>query len=216
VSALVSPGEVRVEVRPGRWRLTSDLRFTLFGALWGLGLTNHLLQNMLEQQDVGGLSGFLELWRRVRPTIDWPSGVGVAILLVTLALAVGLLVLPWRRALFGLLAGPTLLLNVVSPERIPSHNSFMVAATLLGGGLVLGEVVERWARPAAEAERLVWYDLTLGGLRTLAVLTYLFAGLYKLNPEWLNPRTGRATEFLLEPLLPLAGWLGIADRKSVV
>src|SRR5215212_1557657 len=103
--------------------LASDLRFEIFAAVFALSTLNHTLQMLLEQQVVGPIDEYLERWRNVVPTIDWPSAAGLAIAGMLLLLSLFTIVLASRRLMLALLALPALAWNLVSPERIPAHHS---------------------------------------------------------------------------------------------
>ena len=184
--------------------LAGDLRIQLFGALFGLGTIHHELQFILEQQRTGPFADYMERWSVLKPSIGWPSEVGIALHLIDLLLGGLLLTLPWRRALLIPLAIVFPLVNLVSPERIPSHNSLMVAtlAVLLSFGLV--EIAERVVRRGLPSAPLTdWYGWTLVGLTWLCALTYLSAAFQKLNSTYLSVTESTAPPFALLFVEPL-------------
>jgi hypothetical protein len=118
--------------------------------------------------------------------------------------------LPWRRALLGLLAGPALLSQLASPERIPSHNSLTVAALTVVLLFNLAELFERWRRPAA-SRLSPWLGWTIAGLLALVTLTYFFSSFYKWNPVFFWPRSSPAMEFAT----PYAALLGLPQQVAL-
>ena len=189
--------------RPG-FTLTGDLRIQIFGALFGLGTIHHELQFLLEQQRTGPLANYMERWGLVKPTIGWPSEVGIALHLIDLVLGILLLVLPYRRVLLMVLGPAFALVNLVSPERIPSHNSLMLGAFAVLLVFGLAEVIEgaiRGGRPQRGVTD--WYGWTLTGLTWLCALTYAFAALHKLNSTFLSLADSTAPPFALLFVEPL-------------
>ena len=145
----------RADVR-ALWRrhldLATDLRFRLFVALSALGLIHHELQFILEQQRYGPFLQYMEVLRPFRPTIDWPTQVGVAIHLANLLVASVLVVRP-DRALYCLLGILFPLSQLVSPDRIASHSILLGGAAVLVLLLGLGEAIEVAVDIAAYDER---------------------------------------------------------------
>jgi hypothetical protein len=193
--------------------LATDLRFRLFAALFALGLINHELQFILEQQRYGPFLQYLEILRPARTTIDWPSSVGVGLHLADLLVGVLVLLRPDRGcfALLGLTFPVTLL---VSPDRVASHCSLMAAAAVVVLLLGLGEAVEVALRPAARAAaRVGWLRWSRLSLVAFCLLTYAFAGLNKLNTQWLSPAESDVRDFVIAPIrllgLPLEPSLGL-------
>jgi hypothetical protein len=159
---------------------------------------HHELQFILEQQHSGSFATYMERWAAVKPTIGWPSEVGIALHLVDLLLGALLLVLPYRRVLLMLVGVSFSLTNLVSPERIASHNSLMVAALAIVLILGLAEMLDGAARRARpRTERTDWLGWTLTGLRSLCVLTYAFAVFHKLNASFFSLATSTAPPFAL-------------------
>ena len=194
--------------------LASDLRFEIFAAVFALSTINHTLQMLLEQQVVGPINEYLERWRNVVPTIDWPSAAGLAIAGMLLLLSLFTIVLASRRLMLALLALPALAWNLVSPERIPAHNSVMAAALAIVLLLALGEMVERRHRRASPAlGGGAWYAWTLIGLRALCALTYAFSFVQKMNPEWFTGQAPITTSFLSQPIEPLVNRLGLRPQS---
>ena len=203
-----SPGVGRdVSGAGGRFGLVGDVRIQLFGVLFGLGTVHHELQFILEQYQTGPLGSYMERWAIARPTIGWPSEVGIALHLLDLLVGAMLVVLPWRRALLMLVAVSFGLVNLVSPERIPSHNSLMLAALAVLLVLGLGELVEQFGRrPSTD-----WYGWTLRGLIWLCSLTYAFAAFHKLNTVYLSLTASTAPTLVLPLLEPL----GVTRRMAL-
>jgi hypothetical protein len=209
----VDPGAVA----PVPWydclNLASDLRFRLFTALLALSLIHHELQFILEQQRFGPFLHFLDNLRPFRATIDWPSQAGVGLHLLSLLAGVVLLLRPerWLLGLLGLLYPIT---QVVSPDRIASHNVLLAAAAILVLLLGLGEAIEVAVRPAARAAaRVGWLRWTRVGLIGLCSVTYFFAGIAKFNTDWLSPVDTSVLGFVLAPIslfrLPVEPALGL-------
>lgn len=204
--ALASPRRVRPDL--GRVRrplaLAGDVRIDLFGALFGLATIHHELQLLVELQLGGRLTEYMERWARSVPTIGWSSQVGIAVHVAAIVLGILLLALPWRRALLMPLAVVFGLVNLVSPHRIPSHNSLMLAALAVLLVFGVAELIARaWsARRAADFRAAEpgtdWYGWTLRGLMLLCVLTYVAAAFQKLNPSFLSLATSPAPLFLLQ------------------
>jgi hypothetical protein len=193
--------------------LTGDLRFDIFAAVFALSTINHTLQMLLEQQVVGPVDEYLERWRNVVPTVDWPSALGLAITGAMLLLSLLTIALPSRRLMLALLALPTLAWNLVSPERIPAHNSVMAAALAIVLLLALGEIVERrHLRSSPALWGGEWYAWTLIGLRAVCVLTYAFSFVQKMNPEWFAGQAPITTSFLYQPIEPLVERLGLRPQ----
>ena len=208
-------GAATAPERPDRHplALASDLRFEIFAVVFALSTINHTLQMLLEQQVVGPIDEYLERWRPVVPTIDWPTAAGLAIAAAMLALSLFAIALPSRRLLLALLALPTLAWNLVSPERIPAHNSVMAAALAIVFLLAFGELVERYQRRSSPALWSGdWYAWTLSGLRAVGALTYVFSFVQKLNPAWFTSQAPTTTSFLYLPLEPLVDRLGLPPQ----
>ena len=168
---------------------------------------------LLEQQVVGPVDEYLDRWRNVVPTIDWPSAAGLAIAGAMLVLSLLTIALPSRRLMLALLALPALAWNLVSPERIPAHNSVMAAALAIVLLLALGEIVERRHRRSSPALwGGEWYAWTLTGLRVVCALTYVFSFVQKMNPAWFAGQAPTTTSFLYQPIEPLVGWLGLRPQ----
>jgi hypothetical protein len=178
--------------------LAGDLRIQIFGALFGLGTVHHELQFILEQYRTGPFENYMERWSALKPTIGWSTEVGIALHLVDLLLGALLVILPWRRALLMALAVSFALTNLVSPERIPSHNSLWLGALAVILIFGLAEIVERAGpRAPGDGEATDWYGWTLKGLTWLCALTYFFAAFHKLNPTFLTLATSTAPPFIL-------------------
>lgn len=178
--------------------LAGDLRFQIFGALVGLSIVHHELQFILEQQHSGSFATYMERWAAVKPTIGWSSDVGIALHLADLLLGALLLVLPYRRVLLMLVGPSFAVINLVSPERIASHNSLMVAALAVVLIFGLAEMLEGAARRTRpRMERTDWLGWTLTGLRLLCMLTYAFAVFHKLNASFFSLETSTAPPFAL-------------------
>ena len=203
-----------------------DLRIQLFASLFGLGTIHHELQFILEQQRGGPFSDYMERWGQVKPSVAWPSDVGIFLHLADLVLGLLLLALPWRRALLNALAVVFPLATLVSPHRIPSHNSLMVAALALLLTFGLAESVERAVQPVRRCKLPTdWHRWTLAGLTSLCSLTYLFAAFHKLNATYVSLADSTAPPFILsfaEPLgmprdaaLPLLGYPAIYGTLAI-
>ncbi len=221
-TASSAPSDQPAAVPPVRraTALGSDVRIQIFGALFGLGTIHHELQFILEQTRIGALGDYMERWSRLRPTIGWSSDVGIALHLIDLVVGILLVVLPWRRALLLPLALSFSLTNLVSPERIPSHNSLMVASLAVVLLLAVAEAAERALRRGVSDTRTTdWYGWTLTGLTSLCVLTYAFAVFHKLNLAYLAPATSTAPPFVLlfaEPLgLPREAALSLLGYPAI-
>jgi hypothetical protein len=191
--------------------LVTDLRFEVFAILFALGTIHHELQFVLEQQLSGPLTGYLERSALVRPTVPWPSSVGIGLHLGCMVLAVLMLVLPWRRLLACLLAVTFLFSYAASPERIPSHNTLMAAglAVVLLFGLM--EVLGRWRLTPLGFRTTDWYGWTLTGLAWCCALTYWFAAFHKLNPRFFEPSSSPIQVFIV----PFARLLGLPGATLV-
>lgn len=187
--------------RPG-FVLAGDLRIHLFAMLFALATIHHELQLILELQLSGPLTEYMERWGRAVPTIGWPSGVGIALHLADILVSVLILALPWRRALLLPLAITFPLVNLVSPHRIPSHNSFMLGALAILLIFAVAELTERATLAGRVRAATDWYGWTLRGLTWLCVLTYFSAAFHKLNPVFLSPATSPAPLFVLQFLRP--------------
>ena len=191
--------------------LVTDLRFELFAVIFALGTIHHEIQLILEQQLSGPIADYLERSALVRPTVSWPSALGVALHVGDIVLALLILVLPWRRGLSCLLAATFLLSYVASPERTSSHASLMafgLAVVLLFGVL---QMLGCWRLTPAGFRMTDWYGWTLTGLTWLCALTYWLAAFHKLNPRFFRPATSPIRAFVM----PFADLLGI-PREGLV
>jgi hypothetical protein len=219
ISPVAPPSQVphHVQSYPGfaAWRslrLAGDLRIQLFGFIFALGTIHHELQFILEQNSIGPFLEYLDRWRQVRPTIDWPNGIGVSLHLADIVISLAIIALPWRRELLCLLAVTFLLSNLVSPERISSHNSLMAGGLSVLLIFGLAEVVQRTNRRGqANAVGVDWYGWTLTGLVSLCVLTYAFAAFHKLNPVWFSPPDSP----VMWIVLPFVTSLGLGRETAV-
>jgi uncharacterized membrane protein YuzA (DUF378 family) len=193
--------------------LAADLRIHLVAFVFALGTIHHELQFILEQQLMGPFTEYLERWSRVKPSLGWPSEIGVAIHLADILISVLILALPYRRELLCLLAPTFLLSNFVSLERIPAHNSLMAAALVIVLAFGLAEIVERLATRTARggAASTDWYGWTLSGLAGLVALVYFFAAFQKLNRRWFSPEDSPVMTFVLPYVEPL----GIPESAAV-
>ena len=206
-----------VDARPTASRLrslglASDLRLDLFAVVFAIGTLHHEVQFILEQQRVGPFTEYMERWSQAKPTIGWPSEVGIALHLADILIAVLVIMLPWRRALLCLLAVPFLLSQLASPERIASHNSLMAGALVVLLVLGLAETIERVTRRGeADAQQTDWYGWTLIGLTWLCALTYAFAAFHKLSPAVFWPPRSQ----IVQLVLPLLRLLGVPDGITV-
>jgi hypothetical protein len=199
---------------PRSFALTSDLRFEVFAALFGIGTVHHELEFLMEQGRTGSLWEYMERWSRAIPSIGWTSETGLALHLGTAGIGLLVALLPWRRELLCLLAPVFLLSQLASPDRIGSHNGLMASALLVVFLLGVGEWIDRAAgRPSSP--RADWYHWTLTGLAWVCALTYVFAFLYKLNPVWFSGRSG-GPPFLVAPLAPVLSGLGLPGGERVL
>jgi hypothetical protein len=197
-------------------RLASDLRFELFAACFGLATIHHEMDFIREQQRAVPLERYLESWAQVKPTLGWPSEVGLTIHLLLFPLSLALIVLPARRALLCLLGVPLLLSVLLSPERIASHTSLLVASSIIAQALVGGELVERWlASRQVDPAPTDWLGWTRRGLGWLLVSTYFFAFYHKLNWGWLSPEGSKASVVLLDVVAPLLKPLVGSDERAL-
>ena len=190
----------------GPLRLAQDLRIQLFAIVFALGSLHHEAQYLVQQLRVGPLGEYMERWSAAKPTSGWPSEVGLALHLAVVVVSVLVIVLPWRRALLCALAVPFLLSKLVSPDRLSSHSSVIVAALILVAVFALAEVVGRVARRARAEATTDWYGWTLVGLRWLLASTYAFAAFHKLNPVFFSPADSPAMAFVL----PVFEWLPVS------
>ena len=197
------------EPAPRGW-LTSDPRFDLFAVVFAVATVHHELQFLLEQQLTGPLDQYMERMALLKATIGWPSAVGIGLHAACLVVSLLVLVLPWRRALLCLLAGPALLSQLASPERIPSHNSLMIAALSLVLIFGLAELIERW-RQRGQGRPSPWLGWTIAGLVALVSITYFFSSFYKWNPVFFWPRSSPALEFAT----PYAALLGLPPQVAL-
>jgi len=219
VSLAAGPG---VEIRPAL-DSTGDLRFQLFATIFALGTLHHEIQFILVQQTSGPFAGYMERLGQVHPSVGWPSSVGVGLHLANVSISLLILVLPWRRALLGLLTIPFLLSNLTIPLGIASHNTLMAGALALILLLGLLELADRvLQRGRASVGGTDWYGWTLIGLTWLCALTYAFAAFHKLNPRWFSPANSPGVDFILMTLRSLglprdaAGLLGYPIIFGVV
>jgi hypothetical protein len=177
--------------------LASDLRFQMFGLLFALGLLGHEVLFVLEQQRTGPLTDYLARWTAIKPSLGWPTELGLAIHAANALLALLLLALPRKRELLGLAAVPFWLSLLASPERTSAHSSLLAAALLV---VLVFDLAELWERRVAGGGPTPtdWYRWTLIGLMLLLSLTYLFSAFHKLNPVWFSYRDGKAVDFIKE------------------
>lgn len=185
----------------------------MFAIVFALGTIHHELQFILEQQLMGPFTEYLERWSRVKPSVGWPSEVGVTIHLADIVISILVLALPYRRELLCLLTPVFLLSNFASLERIPAHNSLMAGALVILLVLALGEIAERVVTRTgrATAPPTDWYGWTLTGLSGLTALAYFFAAFQKLNTRWFSPEDSPVMNFVLPYVEPL----GLPEAMAV-